>query len=178
LESGAKQKESVKGRQVVIVGGGDAAFENALILADFASRIILVHRKESFRSRSDFVEQALKLPNIEVVTNAMVDRIVGDGDVEGVEIRHLGTGRSEILRADNVLIRIGVSPNSEIVRGIVDLDSDGYIRVDYSCETSTSGICAVGDVANPISPTINSAAGMAATAAKSIESWLKAQKPL
>jgi thioredoxin reductase (NADPH) len=173
LTSGAKEKKSVTGKRVVIVGGGDAAIENALILGEFASEVIVVHRRDKFRARPELMDAAKQNERISFIQNAEVRRLVGDRHLEAVEVLNRGDGRLELLDTDALLIRIGVEPNSEIVRGQVRTDAAGYIHVDSRCETSRPGIFAVGDIANPISPTITSAAGMGATAAKAIFSLLK-----
>jgi thioredoxin reductase (NADPH) len=107
-------------------------------------------------------------PNVEFVTDARVTAIKGADRVEQVEI--VGRSHPQVLNADLVLVRIGVVPNSEFVAGIVELDDAGYIRVNERAETSAVGIFACGDVANPMSPTIATATGTAATAVKVIKS--------
>jgi thioredoxin reductase (NADPH) len=173
LTSGATEKESVTGKRVVIVGGGDAAIENALILGEFASEVIVVHRRHRFRARADFMDAAKGDKRIRFILNAEISRLVGDRRLTAIGVRGRADGQVELLETDALLIRIGVEPNSDIVSGQVATDSDEYICVDSRCETSVPGIFAVGDVANPISPTINSAVGMGATAAKAVFALLK-----
>ena len=173
LESGAKEKESVKGKRVVVIGGGDAALENALILGDVADQVTVIHRRDSFRARQEFVDAAESRPNISFLFNAKPSKIAGSNAVEYVEIEN-EDGRVVRIIADAVLIRIGVEPNSELVRSSLKVDAAGYIVVDSQCQTSASGVFAIGDIAEPGSPTISTAVGMGATAAKTIFSLLNA----
>jgi len=174
IESGKKDAAQVAGKKAVIVGGGDAAFENALILAETAREVTLVHRRSDFRAREEFIRKVENHPRITILTETAVEEIAGGERVESVRVKHLGSGATRVLQADAVLIRIGVEPNTEIFRGKLRLDAEDYIEIDRNCRTSVAGVYAVGDVANPLAPTVASAAGMGATAAKSIFSWLTA----
>lgn len=172
IESGKKDAARVRGKKVLIVGGGDAAFENAQILAESAARITLVHRGKDFRARAEFTEPVENNPKIEILTETTVLEIAGGERIESVSLKNLSTGKTFVLPADAVLIRIGVEPNTDVFRGKLALDQSGYIEVDRNCRTSAAGIFAVGDAANPLAPTVSSAAGMGATAAKAIFSLL------
>lgn len=173
IESGKKNADLVAGKKVLIIGGGDAAFENALILAETAAKVTLVHRRKTYRAREEFIAQVVKNPKIETLTETAVRKISGNERIESVEIENLQTGEISELPTDALLIRIGVEPNTEIFRGKLEPDKNGYIEINRDCETSAAGVFAVGDVANPTAPTISSAAGMGATAAKAIFSLLK-----
>ena len=173
LTSGKKERSLVAGKTVVIVGGGDAAFENIRILADTAQNVYLVHRRRGFRARREFVAFAQDCPKVEILTNSVIIEVSGDEAVESVAIRNLKTGEESRLNTDAVLIRIGVQPNTDFLQDRVAVDNEGYIQINEVCETKSPQIFAIGDVANPLSPTINSAAGMGATAAKVIYSKLR-----
>lgn len=166
LESGKRDAEKVKEKNVCVVGGGDAALENALILAETARKVTLVHRRKDFRARAEFLEKARQNPSVEIFTEAFVTKIIGREKVEAVEIN----SRNEvfILPVEAVLIRAGVEPNTALFRGKLKLDENGYIEIDSRCETSADKVFAVGDAANPLAPTISSAVGMGAIAAKVI----------
>ncbi|MDQ3800961.1 MAG: NAD(P)/FAD-dependent oxidoreductase [Acidobacteriota bacterium] len=166
LESGKRDAEKVEGKNVCIVGGGDAALENALILAETARKVTLVHRRKDFRARAEFLEKARRNPSIEILTEAAVTKIIGHEKVEAVEIKN--ADRTFVLPVEAVLIRAGVEANTALFRGKLKLDKNGYIEIDSRCETSVDKVFAVGDVANPLAPTVSSAVGMGATAAKVI----------
>jgi thioredoxin reductase (NADPH) len=168
IESGKRDADSLRNKKICIVGGGDAAFENALILSETASRVTLVHRGESFRARSEFIEQVIKNPKVEILTETVARKLVGDECVRAVELENLQTGRIFKRNAEAILIRVGVEPNTDFLREQLDLNDQGYIKVNQNCETSIESVYAIGDAANPVAPTISSAVGMGATAAKAI----------
>jgi thioredoxin reductase (NADPH) len=176
IESGKREQNSVKDKTVAIIGGGDAAFENALILAENAKKVFLVHRGKNFRARREFTAQVLENAKIEILTETIVTKFIGDERIKAVELKNLKTSEAQILMLETVLIRIGVAPETEIFRGKIDLDKQGYIKIDNLCETSVRGIFAVGDVANPVAPTISSAVGMGATAAKAVVNSRKGEE--
>ncbi len=172
LSSGKRDKDLVKDKTVIIAGGGDAALENALILSETAAKIFLAHRRNEFRGRSEFIEKIQKLPNVEILFETEITKIAGNENIEIVEIKNLKTAKIEKLRLEAVLIRIGVEPNTDFLRGKIELDKSGYIKIDNVCATNIKGVFAVGDVANLNAPTVSSAVGMGATAVKTIFSWL------
>jgi thioredoxin reductase (NADPH) len=168
LESGVKSKDQVAGKTVVIVGGGDAALENSLILSDMAARVVVIHRREQFSARHDFVERALLKPNIEFILNSVITAIKGDASLQGVEIANSTSQNHSYIAADALLIRIGIMPRNEMFSQQIELDSNGYFLVDKNFETSSSDVFAIGDVADPRSLTINSAVGSGVIVAKVI----------
>jgi thioredoxin reductase (NADPH) len=170
LVSGKRDAEKVKGKKVCIIGGGDAALENALILSQTAEKVFLIHRREIFRARSEFIEKLRANGKIEVLTNTVVRKITGDSCVEAVELENLLTKKKSLLAVQSVLIRIGVEPNTQLFRKQLEMDESGYIKVSSRCETSLKGVFAIGDVANPLSPTISTAIGTGAIAVKIISS--------
>lgn len=176
LGSGVNNRESVKGKRVVIIGGGDAALENAIILGNVAESVTVVHRGEQFRARREFVAQAETMKNVAFLGGHVVEKIIGNNNVTGVEIRRFGSLRTSFLPADAVLIRIGVVPNSHLFTDQLLLASGGYIEVDTTCRTNIERVYAVGDVADPVSPTIVTAAGMGAAAAKAAYSAISSDR--
>ena len=168
LESGAKEAHAMSGRTVVIVGGGDAALENALIFSKTADKVVVVHRRGKFSARNEFTFLAEKSKNINFCFDSQIIRIIGKENVEAVELTHLISGEISELQTDAVLIRIGVEPNTELFRGQIGLEQGGYITIDANCATSIPGIFAVGDVAKPLAPTISVAVGDGAAAVKAI----------
>ena len=166
IESGMRDRELVNGKKVVIVGGGDAAIENALILSEFASSVTVIHRRRGFTARDKMVRRIDDRGNVEFLLGSEVTKITGGRAVSAVEVTDTASGQVRHFPTDAVLIRIGVEPNSELIRGIVDLDARGYVVVNTRGETNVEYVFAVGDVANPVSPTLSTATGTGATAAK------------
>lgn len=167
LTSGARDPEKVKDERVVVVGGGDAAVENALILSDHAEKVYLVHRRDIFVARPDLLEKARLVGNIETLTGTVVSEFSGTDHLNAVILRSTKDADKIIeLEARHAIIRIGVIPNSELLAHFVETDERGYIKVTHDHRTSIPNIFAVGDVAIPSSPTIASAIGSAATAVK------------
>ena len=177
LRSGAGDRESVKGKRVVVVGGGDAAAENALLLADLAEHVYLVHRRDHLTARTEFRQAIESRPNIEPIFGSEVVRLGGGERLEYVEVSG-PRGSALRLPTDHFIARIGVAPNSGIVASQLDLDATGYILVDTECRTSAEAVYAIGDVANPTSPTLATATGTAATAAKSAFTLLTSHKSI
>jgi len=172
IESGKKNADSVAGKNVLVIGGGDAAFENALILAETAEKVTLAHRRKVFSARKEFIEQVKNHPKITILSETSVQKISGNERVERVELKKIPADETLILPVDALLIRIGVEPNTKNFRRQLELDESGYIEINRNCETNLKGVFAVGDAANPLSPTVSSAVGMGATAAKAIFSLL------
>jgi thioredoxin reductase (NADPH) len=175
LESGAGQRELAKGRRVAIIGGGDAALENALILSEFAEKVFLIHRRSQFRARHKFVEQLSQKNNVEIFVDYIVTSIGGDESVRSVEVtsnipdnRRSSDVASTSISVDLVLVRIGFEPNTEPFRNQLDLDANGYVVVDHTGQTSTANVFAVGDVTSRETPIIAGAVGAAAIAVKSL----------
>lgn len=173
FESATGERESMAGRDVCVVGGGDAAAENALLLAEVCPTVTLVHRGVKLRARAEFVERLSAEHRITVFKEATVRRIIGELEVEGVEILRAGAIKSFEMAVRAVLVRIGVEPNTELFRGQLEMDENGYVKVTGEAETSIENVFAIGDVANPLAPTISGAVGAGATAAKIIASRLQ-----
>src|SRR5688572_9552827 len=116
-------------RELVVVGGGDSAMEEATFLTKFASKVTIVHRRDEFRASAIMVERALSNPKIEVAWNSVVEEVLGDDAVTGVMLRNVETGEVSELRTDGVFMAIGHDPNTSLFRGKLDLDDDGYVKV-------------------------------------------------
>ena len=175
IESGARDRELFAGKDVCVVGGGDAAVENALLLGESCATVTLVHRGKKLRARREFAERVQPNNRITVFTESVVTRIMGDAEVEAVEIQRKGGIKPFQLAVRGVLIRIGVEPNTELFREQLQVDEKGYVGVNSEQETSVPMVFAIGDVSNPLAPTISSATGAGATAAKVISSRLNSR---
>ena len=178
LESGVKAKDHVTGKTVIIVGGGDAAIENALLLSEKAKKVIVLHRRASFTARQEFMEKAEVTDNIEIRRNAELTAIVGDDKVEGVEIFERLSHHVSRLAVEAVLIRIGTQPNSELFRGQVVLDNAGFITTANDTSTDINGVFAAGDIADPVAPTINAAIGQGAIAARAVARYVSSRNSI
>ncbi|MDQ3818197.1 MAG: NAD(P)/FAD-dependent oxidoreductase [Acidobacteriota bacterium] len=172
MESGKRDRDLFAGSDVCVVGGGDAAAENALLLSEVCPTVTLVHRGPKLRARAEFVERIRGEHCITVFTDSRVLRIIGEREVEGVEIQRGGAIKPFQMAVKGVLIRIGVEPNTELFRDQLHADERGYIIVTGEQETSEGNVFAIGDVSNPLAPTLSGATGAGATAAKVIASRL------
>jgi thioredoxin reductase (NADPH) len=164
LTSGAREAAKVKGKQVVIVGGGDAAIENALILAEHARSVTVFHRRSEFKARPEFIEQVKIHPKVVLLPGHVIESFRGRDRLELALVHNLNNNSKSEIGCDFALIRIGVQPNSELFQTHLEVDSEGYIKVDSNRCTNTENVYAIGDVANPHALNIATAAGNAATA--------------
>lgn len=172
LESGKGEAGKVKGKTVAIIGGGDAALENALILAESAAKVYLIHRRREFRGRDEFISKVVKNKKVQILTETEVCKISGDSKIDSIEIKN-SSNETSILRVDALLPRLGVEPNTQIFEKKLKTDKSGYLKVDSSCQTSVKNVFAVGDVSNPIALTISTAVGTGATVGKILFEKLK-----
>jgi thioredoxin reductase (NADPH) len=161
------------GKDVCVIGGGDAAAENALLLAEVCPTVTLVHRGKKLRARREFTEQLHTNHCITVFPESVVRRIMGRDQVEAVEIERAGAIKPFQMAVQGVIVRIGFAPNTELFGDQLRLDEPGYVTVNAVQETSVENVFSIGDVANPLAPTIAGAVGAGATAAKVIASRLK-----
>ena len=174
IESGARDRDLFAGQDVCVVGGGDAAVENALLLAEVCPTVTLVHRGKKLRARRELAERLQPNNRVTVFTESVLMRILGDEKVQAVEIQRKEGLKPFQLAVRGVIIRIGVEPNTELFREKVETDEKGFIEVNSQQETNVPMVFAVGDVSNPQAPTISGATGAGATAAKVIAARLNA----
>ena len=156
-----------KGKDVVVVGGGDTALEDALFLTKFVNKVTIVHRRGAFRAAKILQERAFCNKKIEVCFNSVAIKVEDKDKVSGLVVKDVNTGSDKTLKCDGVFVLIGLSPNSEIVKGVLKLDDKGYIITDDDMKTSVDGIFASGDVRKKLLRQVVTAAGDGATAATS-----------
>lgn len=173
MESARRERDFYRGKDVCVIGGGDAAAENALLLVEVCPTVTLVHRGKKLRARTEFVERLRMSHCVTIFTEATVNRIIGTTEVEGVEIFRRGAIKPFEMAVKGVLVRAGMEPNTELFREQLHTDERGYIVTTGEHETSVGNVFAAGDVSSPLAPTISGAVGAGATAAKVIASRLK-----
>jgi thioredoxin reductase (NADPH) len=165
-----------KGKEVVVVGGGNTAVEEALFLTNFASKVTIVHRRESFRAEKIMQERLFKNAKIEVVWNAVLDEVLGTDapkTVTGVRLKNVKTGKLTELEVDGVFVAIGHVPATELFKDKLEMNASGYlITAPDSTRTSIAGVFAAGDVKDEVFRQAVTAAGMGCMAALEAERYL------
>jgi len=161
-----------RGQEVAVVGGGNAALDEALFLTRFASRIHIIHRRDELRASAILRERAEAEPKIDFTWNTVVESIEGSDHVERVVLRNVVTGERTSLAVGAVFIFIGQTPNSHLLKGLVELDAGGHALVDLEMRTAVPGLFVAGDVRTKAARQLVSAAGDGATAAVAAEHYL------
>jgi thioredoxin reductase (NADPH) len=161
-------------KELVVVGGGDSAMEEALFLTKFASKVTVIHRRDEFRASAIMADRVLNHPKIDVVWNSVVTEVLGETVVEGVVLKNTETGETTEFKTDGMFVAIGHDPNTEVFQGHVDLDSQGYIvTAPGTTLTSVEGVYAAGDVTDKVYRQAVTAAGLGCQAALDAERWLE-----
>jgi thioredoxin reductase (NADPH) len=163
-------------KEIVVVGGGDSAMEEATFLTKFASRVTIVHRREDFRASPIMYDRAKANDRIEWITNAVVDEVVGNGVVTAVRLRDVNTDEITEIPADGLFVAIGHDPNTKLFKDWLELDDQGYILTHDGTATNVEGVFAAGDVVDHTYRQAITAAGMGTMAALDAERWLTAQE--
>ena len=166
--SGTRDHTAYAGREVCVVGGGDSAIENCLILSRVCPQVTLIHRSDRFRARTSWLSAAEATPNIHFLPWTEVLEIVGDDQVGALRLRDRRSGDEYLLPTGAVFVKVGIQPNTDLFAGQLPLDPEGYVIVDGSQRTEVEEVYAVGDVTRPVCLSIATAVGHGATAAKEI----------
>ena len=167
-----------KDKELIVVGGGDTAMEEATFLTKFATKVYVVHRRDKLRASKIMQERAEKNSKISFVWDSTVDEVYGDpkaGGVKGVKLKNLKTGKNEDFKIDGVFIAIGHEPNSKLFAGKLDLNPNGYILTHDGTKTSVPGVFACGDVQDHVYRQAVTAAGTGCMAAIDAERYLESQ---
>lgn len=163
-----------RGKEVVVIGGGNSAVEEALFLTNFATKVTVVHRRDSFRAEKIMQDRLFKHPKINVIWDSELEEVTGDGKhVQGVKIKNIKTGDVTDLKTDGVFVAIGHKPATDLFKGQITIDKDGYIvTAPDSTKTNIDGVFAAGDVKDKIFRQAVTAAGMGAMAALEADKYL------
>src|SRR5215470_3070562 len=156
------------GKKVSVIGGGDSAVQNSLLLARICPSVTLIHRSDKYRARPDWLEQARENPRVTIIDNAEAKAVEGGERVERLVIQDTRTGEIKIIDTEGVFIRVGVAPNTEMFRGQVETDEAGFIKTDQRQQTSVEMVYAAGDVCRPACLSVATAVGQGAISAKDI----------
>jgi thioredoxin reductase (NADPH) len=165
-----------RGKEIAVVGGGDSAMEEATFLTKFATKVSVIHRRDTLRASKIMQERAFDNPKIKFVWNTIVDEVLGQKGtgVTGLKLRDVKTQQTSELKIDGLFIAIGHNPNTDIFKGQIDLDDHGYIRTEPdSTRTNVPGVFACGDVQDPVFRQAITAAGTGCMAAIEAERWLE-----
>ncbi|HKV45283.1 MAG TPA: thioredoxin-disulfide reductase [bacterium] len=162
-----------RNKEVAVVGGGDSAMEEALVLTKFATKVTIIHRRNQFRASKIMADRALRHGKIEVLWNTTVADVLGDGSVQGLRLQDVTTGKQRDFRVDGVFVAIGHHPNTELFKGQVELDDQEYIVLKNHTMTSVEGVFAAGDVHDRRYRQAVTAAAWGCMAAMDVERYLE-----
>ncbi|MBL8073922.1 MAG: thioredoxin-disulfide reductase [Nitrospira sp.] len=165
-----------RGKDLIIVGGGDSAMEEAIFLTKFATKVSIVHRRDKLRASKIMQERALKNEKIAFVWNSIVEDILGNDVVTGVRLKNVVTGKTMNLACAGIFVAIGHRPNTALFTGQLDMDEKGYIRTHRGTTTSVPGVFAAGDVQDSTYRQAITAAGTGCMAAIDVERFLEASE--
>lgn len=165
-----------RGKNVIVVGGGDAAVEEGMFLTKFADKVTVIHRRDELRANKEAQKRAFDNPKMHWVWDTVVEEVLGeDGQVTGVKTRNVKTNEEGTLNADGVFIYVGHIPNTDYLQGVVTLNSHGYVDVKDEIYTNVEGIFAAGDVSDEVYRQLSTSVGAGTRAAMAAERWLAEQ---
>lgn len=161
-----------RGKDVVVVGGGDSALEEGIFLTKFANKVEVLHRRDSLRAGPALQRRAETNPKMHFVWNTVVDEVVGNGVVQKVKVSDTVTGEQREMKTDGVFIFIGHYPNSKFLEGQLEMDEHGYVISDNLMRTSVPGVFAAGEIQDPIYRQVATSVGQGCAAGMQTEKWL------
>ncbi|HRO90256.1 MAG TPA: thioredoxin-disulfide reductase [Promineifilum sp.] len=165
-----------RGKDVVVIGGGDSAMEESIFLTKFADKVTVVHRRDELRAGPTLQKRAFSNEKIDFVWNSVIEEIAGNGVVQGVKLRNVETYEETEMPTDGVFIFIGHYPNSQFLTGQVAMDEHGYVITDEFMRTSVIGVYAAGEIQDPYYRQIATSVGQGVAAAIQLERWLAEQE--
>ncbi|MBN1955901.1 MAG: thioredoxin-disulfide reductase [Anaerolineae bacterium] len=161
-----------RGKKVVVVGGGDSAIDEGIVLTKFADQVTIVHRRDELRATKIYQQRAFANPKIDFAWNSVVEEVLGNEVVTGVRVRNVKTGKPSVIDTDGVFVYIGMVPKTDIFRGQLEMDEWGFIVSDEHRRTNVSGVFVAGDVQDYLYQQVVVAAGSGAIAAMEAEKYL------
>ena len=167
-----------KGKNLIVVGGGDTAMREAQHLSKLANKVIVVHRRDKLRAQSALEDLVKSKKNVEFIFDSVIEEVLGDTKVTGVKLKNVKTGEASNLDIDGVFVAIGHKPNTDFLKGQIDLDEKGYIVVKDEIYTSIDGVFCAGDVSDHKYRQGVTAAGAGAKAALEVENYLESADPI
>ncbi len=164
-----------KGKDVIVVGGGDTAIEEALFLIKFTKSVMVIHRRDKLNASSIMQQKAFRNEKISFIWNTIVEDIIGDNKVEGVRLKNVITGESKDIRSDGVFVAIGHKPNTDLFKGQIELDERGYVKKYDESKTNIDGVFVAGDVYDYRYRQAVTAAGSGCKAALDVINYLESK---
>ena len=161
-----------RNRTVAVIGGGDVAVEDAIFLAGMCEKVYLIHRRSELRAAKSLQNKLMARDNVEIIWDTVVNSIEGNEKVEALQLQSTKTQERKELAVSGVFVAIGMKPETEVFQGLVDMDKNGYIKADESCETNVPGIVVAGDVRTKKLRQIVTAVADGANAIYSLEKYL------
>jgi len=165
-----------KDSRIVVVGGGDSALTEALFLTKFAKEVTIIHRREALRATKIYQERTFANLKINFLWNSVVQEIKGDKMVQSILVKNVKTNEVREIQAEGVFLFVGISPKTQFLKGLVQMDEGRYIITDENCETSVKGIFAAGDCRKKLLRQVTTAVGDGATAAFAVEKYLEGKE--